>query len=309
MFVRNDVDDRIAATAAAQHGVVHRRQIYEAGADRALLARRVHTGRLIHLGCEVYGLAGATPTLDRRRWIALLAAGPGAHLSHEAAAELHRINGVKRGLVVVTAAHPHHVDLPGATLHQLDDVAAEHLVRMGQFPVTTAARTIIDLAAVVSWIRLATALEDVVVQRRCTLGQVADVLRGVRRRGKPGVAKLASVLAAREGEPPPASVLERKLLHAAAAARVSVIRQFPLPWAREPVKGVVDAAVVDSRVILEADGRRWHARLQQMGTDRQRDVTAARAGWLTLRFVHEDFAYVPAVAAAIRDVHRSRVPA
>ena len=307
--MRLEVDDRIAARAAAQHGVVHRRQIYEAGGDRALLARRVQAGRLLPLGCDVYGVPGAAYTLDRRRWIALLAAGPGAHLSHEAAAELHRIAGVPRGRVVVTAAHPHHVDLPGATLHQLADVASEHLTRVGQFPVTTPARTILDLAAVLPWVRLATALEDVVIQRRCSFGQVADVLRGVRRQGKPGITKLASVLAAREGEPPPASELERRLLRAAELARVRVVRQFPLPWEREPVLGVVDAAAVESRMILEADGRRWHARLQQMAKDRQRDVEAARAGWLTLRFVHEDFGHPPSVAAAIRDVHRSRVSA
>ena len=56
-------------------------------------------------------------------------------------------------------------------------------------------------------------------------------------------------------------------------------------------EGLVDLAVYESKVILEADGRRWHAREQAMARDRQRDREAARQGWLTLRFVHRDLVH------------------
>jgi very-short-patch-repair endonuclease len=46
-------------------------------------------------------------------------------------------------------------------------------------------------------------------------------------------------------------------------------------------------------VIVEADGRTWHTRLEDFERDRQRDAEAAAAGFQTLRFtyhqvLHED---------------------
>ena len=133
------------------------------------------------------------------------------------------------------------------------------------------------------------------------------MLQDVRRRGKPGVRKLVTVLDALAGEPPPASVLERKLLRAAEMAGVRVVRQYPLPWAREPVKGLVDAAVPESRLILEADGRKWHARMEAMANDRRRDREAVLAGWQPLRWVHEDLEDLPAVVAELAGIHFSRL--
>ena len=237
----------------------------------------------------------------------MLAAGPDAHLSHECAAELHRTDGVRRGLVVVTVKHPLHLDIDGVQFHQLADVRAEHLTTVGPWPVTTPARTIMDLAAVLSWTRLKIAVQHVVVERQASFGQIEEVLRVVRRRGKPGVHRLVSVLDSLAGEPPPASALEEQLHHVARLARLPITRQFPLPWTREPVVGVVDAAIVESKLILEADGRSWHARLEQMANDRRRDRVAAEAGWQTLRWVYDDLVNDPHEAArSLLEIHRVR---
>lgn len=300
----------VAVTKAAeeQAGAIARSQLYAAGEYRQSVHRRCSAGAIDPLGCDVFAIAGSPDTLDRRRWFGLLAAGEGSHLSHEAGAELHRVDGILRGLVVVTAAHPHHVCIPGVTLHQLDDVAPHHLMVVDGFPVTTPARTIVDLAAVVSPLRLGTAVEYVIVHRLTTLSELAAVLREIRRQGKRGVRKLVQVLDARTGKPIPESELERLLLWATEIARLEVVRQFPLPWAHEPIEGLVDVAIPASKMLLEADGRPWHTRLNDMAKDRRRDVEAARAGWLTMRFVAEDLRDTRAVADAIVDAHRSRVP-
>jgi very-short-patch-repair endonuclease len=266
-------------------------------------------GTLDVLGCDVFALPGSADTHDRRRWAALLAAGADARLTHEASADLYRIDGIRRGLIVVTARHPRHLNIPGATLHQLDDLMPHHLAAVNGWPTTTPARTVVDLAAVVSWMRLATALEYVVIERLSSFTAIRDVLSDVRRRGKPGVRKLVSVLEARSGEPVAASDLERKLHDAVALAGLKLVRQYPLPWKREPIEGLVDGALPESRILVEADGRKWHARLAAMAKDRRRDRTAAAAGWQTLRWMYEDFAYMRFVAAELRDVHDSRVSA
>jgi very-short-patch-repair endonuclease len=305
--VRRDIDSKIFDLARCQASTFSREQAYSIGATAPWVARRVRAGYVEPLGCDVFALAGSAASHDRRRWTGLLAAGPGARLTHEAAADLYRIEGLRRGLVVVTVAHPRHLVIPGVTLHQLDDLAVDHTATVAGWPTTTPARAIVDLASVVSWVRLATALESVVVERLATFGDVGRVLSDVRRRGKPGVRKLLSVLLARSGEPPPASVLERELHKAAALAGVPIVRQFPLPWKREPEVGVVDAAVPGSRLILEADGRKWHARMEAMAKDRRRDRAAVRAGWQPLRWMYEDFNNPAAVAAELHAIHTSRV--
>jgi very-short-patch-repair endonuclease len=236
-----------------------------------------------------------------------VAGGERSHLSHESAAELHRIEGLVRGRVVVTVDHPDHIRFEGATFHQLTDVNANHLTSIGGFPVTTPTRTIVDLAAVTGHVRLQSAVEDAVVRRLTTFGQLDRVLREVRRKGKPGVRKLVTVLDRLDGEPPAESVLEELLFRAAERARVRVVRQHPLP-SSHPRHGVVDGAVIESRLLLEADGRSWHSREREMARDRQRDREAARAGWQTLRFVHDDLVHdLHGCADDIRETHTRRL--
>ena len=63
-----------------------------------------------------------------------------------------------------------------------------------------------------------------------------------------------------------------------------------------------------ARVILEADGRRWHTRIRDLAEDHVRDAEAARVGWETLRFVYEQIAEEPEeVCATVADVRAVRL--
>ena len=295
--------------AGRRAGAFTRDDVTAAGGDKYLVRRRVSAGTWRQWWLDVFTLRSHPASHDQFRWIAVLAAGPDGHLSFESAAELHRLDGVAWGDwhdVVVTTRRSNRIELPGAVFHQLDDVRPHHLTVVDGFPTTTAARTIVDLAAVVGAARLGTAVEDAVVRGLATFGEVYACLGEIRRSGKPGVSKLVGVLDARDGEAPPASELERYLHKAAAMAGVRIVAQHPLP-ASPVVRGVVDAAVVESKLILEADGRRWHARMREMARDRQRDREAARLGWQTLRFVYEDLVHdVGGAAEDIAETHRQR---
>jgi very-short-patch-repair endonuclease len=110
------------------------------------------------------------------------------------------------------------------------------------------------------------------------------------------------------GHVPPASQLERELddlieLFGLTTPR----RQFPHPG-RQFVKGCVDRAYVDAQLVLEADGRRWHTRIQDIKRDRERDNDAARAGWQTLRLLREHILGDPeGTAATIRETYAVRL--
>ena len=73
------------------------------------------------------------------------------------------------------------------------------------------------------------------------------------------------------------------------------------------MSGLVDAAYCDVRLILEADGRRWHTRIRDLRRDHLRDAEAARVGWQTLRFLYEEIVGDPGnVAATVADVRLAR---
>lgn len=238
------------------------------------------------------------PSLDQRRHLALLAV-EGSRLTHESAAELARLDGIRRGLVVVSTTHRHrYVPPDDVVVHRLDDLLPSHLATVGGFPTTTVPRTIVDLAAVTTDLRLQRAIESAITAHQASFSSLADVLRQVRRQGKTGVTRLVRVLDRLDGEAPPASVLERHLALVVRRAGLRGVRQFPLPWAAEPVDGCVDLAVPSAKLLVEADGRRWHARLDAMARDRRRDRVALAAGWVTVRFVYRDLVDDPAGAAA-----------
>jgi very-short-patch-repair endonuclease len=82
---------------------------------------------------------------------------------------------------------------------------------------------------------------------------------------------------------------------------------MPLPG-RGAIEGVVDGGYPDARLVIEADGRRWHSRVRDMRSDYARVAEAARVGWQTLRFLYEQIIGNPdEVCAVVRDVRAVRV--
>ena len=283
------VDRAVLALAAAQHGAFARRQVIHAGGDDHLILRRCRDGAWVRVRTGVYVLAGLPPDPERELWIAWLAVGDDAVASYETAAERQRVHPVVRGRLVFTTTHGDHHRLTGITVHQLRDVLPHHVHLVDGLPCTTVPRTIVDLAAIYRIARLRQVLENAVNDGLVTDVEVGAVLGDVARKGKWGMAKLAAALGERApGDPVGDLVLERMLLHAVLrAGNPAPVAQFPHPG-RSPVRGCVDFAYPDARLILEADGRRWHHRMADMRRDRARDNEAARAGWLTLRFMWEE---------------------
>lgn len=301
--------DRIAVELAnLQCGALARWQLLGRDVPDDAIRYRVRTGRWRLALPGVYVIAGVPTSFEQRLWVAWLAVGPGAVVSHEAAAQLHGVPDVIRNQVTLTTAHGWHQRLPGVVVHQLDDVLADHRMAIRGLPVTTPARTIVDLAAVVHPTRLASIVEDAHHARIASYLEVGRCLTSVARRGKPGAARLARVLDRLTGTKAKAmSKLERKLFELVdAAALVRPVSQFPHPG-RQFTNGCVDAAYPDVKLIIEVDGRAWHTRIAAVKHDRERDAEAARHGWQTVRLLWEHVESDPdGTAALIRDVLRER---
>ncbi len=308
-MTRRDIDSALAALAAKQHGVIHRRQV--TGLDPSVgkhhLGNRLQPGSWRIVAPGVYVRDGSPDDWYQRLTIALLHAGEDAAISHQAAAALWRIERFDRGPVIVSVPHPaHHRPKVGAARHPTD-LQPRHITTIAGLAVTSPARTICDLAGVLTGASLERSLDDAVAARVTSLAAVGTMTQQLLRPGKRGLVRLAGLLADRgPGYSPPASELERKLRTMIGVAGVpGVVFGASYPG-RQSVGSCVDAAIPEVRMVLEADGRRWHQRIESMRRDRLRDNEAARCGWQTMRFLFEDLAEPTEAAAQLRDTHGAR---
>src|SRR5262249_48115820 len=141
------VEPRVAALAARQHGVVARRQLAELGLKPSAIARRVSAGRLhrIHLG--VYAVGHPVLGPDGRRMAAVLACGTGAALSHASAGALWGLRESWAAMTDVSVPRAGGHKRPRLRIHRALDLRADEVTARRAIPVTTPARTILDLAA------------------------------------------------------------------------------------------------------------------------------------------------------------------
>ena len=277
--------------AGRQAWTIARTQAHEIGFTDDMISRRLHAGRWRRLHDGVYRIEGPPRSPIEPLWAALLGAGDGVVVSHESAAALRDVAGFPIGRPVLTDVHGQHHRLDGVVVHQLSDLRPEHrtIDAASGLPITTVARTVVDLAAVVHPSRLRHAIDELIAARAVEVQDIAGCLADVARRGKPGVRVLARTLDARgpRQRRPPRSWLERETERLIVAAGLPAPeRQLRFPG-HQDMDGCVDFAWVDRRLILEADGRRWHSRIADLARDRERDNQAARAGWQTLRLLHE----------------------
>jgi len=86
------------------------------------------------------------------------------------------------------------------------------------------------------------------------------------------------------GDLPAPTQLEERLASVLATAPLPAIEwQAGFPG-RRPGAQRVDGLIRPWALVLEADGRAWHTRVEDFEHDRRRDAEAAAAGFLTLRF-------------------------
>jgi hypothetical protein len=288
-------DARLALLARRQGGAFTFRQAVDVGFSKATVARRVNAGAWARLHSGVYTLGGTPPSRLRDLWAAVLASGRDSVVSHESAALLHGAEGLPLSPVTLTAAHGHHQSLSGVLVHQIDDLVARHRTAIAHLPVSSPPRTVVELGATQSMAVVGRVADDLVRNGRTSYRSIERVLADLNRPGKPGIVKVARVLDERgDGYVPPASELERLLFATLDAGGLPPpVRQLPLPG-RGPIHGIADGGYLDAQMLLEADGRRWHLRVEAARRDRERDAQAARAGYLTLRFLHEQLRDDPA---------------
>jgi hypothetical protein len=256
----------------------------------------------------VLAIVGAPESETRRRWTALLSLGDSAVLSHEWAGRVEGLPAMPSNVWSLIVPTGDHRRRSGLTIHQ-QQLDAVDRIQIDGFPVTALPRTVCDLATVVSTARLRPIVEGLRFDRGCSISSIGTTLLRVGTVGRPGAMNLSRVL---DFYGPGAAVsmtaIEARLVEVVAAAGLPVgVSQYPLPGVGRR-SGLVDRAFPEAKLIVEADGRKWHARAQAMVADRQRDLEAARSRWWTVRLMYEQLVSDPDdVAAALAETFLGRL--
>jgi predicted transcriptional regulator of viral defense system len=160
-----EVERVVLARARAQHGVISSAQLAEAGASPGWIHHRVERGWLRRLHRGVY-LVGPLEAPHARAMAATIAAGRGALLSHYPGAVLWDLRPPGEGPMHVTIVGHDRRSRPGIRTHIVSTLHPSDITRRHGIPVTSAARTLLDLAATAPTQELDRALNEAHLQRR-----------------------------------------------------------------------------------------------------------------------------------------------
>lgn len=177
--------------AAQQHGVIAGYQLASIGLSEKARRHLLRRGALERVSRAVFRVAGSPDTLQQRRMAAVLDAGPGAALSHDAAAAAWGMgHDAHPRLQVVRARRGTAPRVSLARVHEVRDLRTHHVIAMDGVPTTTPARTVVDLAATTYPDRVARILDAAWASRLLGIGEVANIVAEVRGRGRAGVVLL-----------------------------------------------------------------------------------------------------------------------
>jgi very-short-patch-repair endonuclease len=209
--------------------------------------------------------------------------------SHLTAASMWRLSGADPPTVPATLVHvstPEERRIrgrPGVRVHRTRHYDSHDLTTLDGVPVTTLARTLVDMASHLNRAALAVVIDDALCRR---LVKLVDLRRTAARVGVPGT-RGAGVLKEElrwwEDHPELDSVAEAAML------RMLTSRSIPPPVPQFVVRhrgqaiARVDFAWPEQRVALEVDGFRFHTRPAAFGADRARQNRLIDAGWIVLR--------------------------
>ena len=267
----------MAELAGRQHGVVSSAQMRAAGLTWPGIRRRVQARRLSPLHRGVYAVGHRALSWRAHLLAAVYACGPGALASHRAAGALHGL--VRSGRIEVTAARGVKPK-PGITIHRSRRDADGTVVTA--VPVTTVARTLVDLADVLTEERLAKAVHQAEILRVFDLCAVEEALAQMP--GRSGRHRLAEVLAAHRPETSfLRSEAERRL------KRLCEAHSLPQPQFNVNLAGYeVDVYWPEARFALEVDGAATHHTRHAFHADRRRDRALAAQGIQVVRVTWPD---------------------
>ena len=282
-------EERVLRRMKRQHGLTTRAQALADGMTRRQVDYRLATQRWVREARGVYRHTAVSPTPLSRLLAACMAHDGLA--SHRSAAAVHGIDGYRLGPVELTVPRGRLPSIAGVVLHQSSQMSLAKPVERQGVPCTGLARTMLDLASVVTRKQLIAAIDAVLRDRRLRPSGLHGVLALHLRRGRNGCAALRDVLTDRLGDDPvPLSEWSRmveELLIDAGLARPRL--EYRVNGGDGAFLAQVDLAYPAHRVAIELDSVRHHLNHESFVADPRRRNRLAVAGWTVLSFTWDDY--------------------
>ena len=273
-LVEGTLDQRIAELAHRFHGVVDAEQLRALGASRTQISKRLKSRRLVPLHRGVYAVGHRRLTKSGLWLAAVRALGPGAVLSHTQAAALWDLRPAPEGKIHVTVPPGGRAKRKGLIVHRTLDLPRDQTTSVDEIPVTTAIRTLADLAGTVGTPALQRAIEAAESRQLLDVPSLLAVSAG-----RPGAVAIRRFV---EAEPPHTrSDFE--------AAFLDLCERYglPRPIMNEKLYGYeVDAQWPEHGLVVELDSWRHHGTRAAFERDRARDADLHARGIETLRFTY-----------------------
>jgi len=211
--------------------------------------------------------------------------GPDAAVSLRAAAVLRGLVGFKRTNVEVTVPKNRNRSRSDrVVIHWSSDlIPEEDLTTIDGIPVTTPARTLLDLATVEPEVLIERCLDDALRRRLVSLRFLKRWLDDPRRQRHRGLPMLKRLVAARARSGPTHSPLETDVLQLLTRAGLPTPELQHEVYEDERFVGRLDFAYPEQLVGIEADGYRHHDHRGTFDDERRRGNELAALGWNVLR--------------------------
>jgi len=285
------VEARLAAFAERHHGLVSSRAAGALGVTEHEVRRRFRNGRLDRVHPGIYRITGA-PVTDAQRHLAALwwgwSHGSQAVVSHRSAARHWGIDLPVDPVIEISVDRPSAPRLEGVLIHRSLDLRDDHWKEQDGFRVTTPARTIVDLGAVVPWFLVDRALEIASSRRLVRIAEVQHLRETLSEHGRSGVGVIGEVLERRGlGEADSESILE--------SAFAKLLRDHDIEgvvYQHEVVDGprrrILDFAVPSLKLAFELKGYERHSQWGVFVDDCHRGAELSLQGWTVVEFTWDD---------------------
>jgi hypothetical protein len=231
----------------------------------------------------VYAVGVPRVSFRGRYLAAVMACGPDAWLSHRSAADLWGLRPNASRLEVTVPEKRE--GPPGVQVHRTRVLAPQDFTVHDGIPVTSVARTLLDLSAVVTAPDLATAIDRAERGRIFDLTAVVDCLD--RAKGRRGAQALRRAIAAYEPSTQK-SLLERRFKALLKTAPDIPTPAFNAAVEGEPATHEVDAFWVDQSLAIQLDGFEFHRTRRDRERDAASDADLELAGHRVMRFTWDD---------------------
>lgn len=287
-----DVDGPFEWFATRQAGHVARRQLLAAGVERKRIDRRLRSRFLLPVHRGVFLVAHRAPATWAREMADVLACGPGAVLSHRSAARVHGfLSYPATGVVWVTTTAARGAGTPAVRVVRTRVLEPQDVHFEGWLPLTSPARTLLDLAGLEDDETLEEAVAAAQVHRLVREEDLREQLaRSNGRRGAKALRRLLDRLA------PPAATRSK-----AERLLVRLVRRAGLP---EPLvnakigRWYPDVYWPEHRVVAEFDSIGFHQDIGAFRRDREKSNDLQLMGIVVLRFTWHELTRTPAALEA-----------